>query len=135
MHPRFVALTALALCATLVGTAGADPPDGATPAPAAAQRITTQISNAVLEAIGSAGELVQRELLRVQGTAHGEVTYFRRFDLQVRTGSNAYRNVRLHQGTVIDPRGTSLAAGQTVTVTGVPQSDGTLDANQITVSQ
>jgi hypothetical protein len=131
MASRFVALIALALCASS-GAALADPPSSDA---APAQSITTEISNAVLQAVGSAGDLINRELLRVQNSAHGEVTYFKRFDLQIRTGPNAYRNVRLHQGTIIDPRGTSLAVGQTVTIGGVPQSDGTLDANQITVDR
>jgi hypothetical protein len=127
MVSRFVAVVALALCTS--GVALADPPS------APAQSITTEISNAILQAVGSAGDLVNRELLRVQNSAHGDVTYFKRFDLQVRTGPNAYRNVRLHQGTVIDPRGTTLAPGQTVTIYGAPQSDGTLNANQITVER
>ncbi len=127
MVSRFVAVIALALCTS--GVALADPPS------APAQSITTEISNAILQAVGSAGDLVNRELLRVQNSAHGEVTYFKRFDLQVRTGTNAYRNVRLHQGTVIDPRGSTLAPGQTVTIYGVPQSDGALNANQITVER
>jgi hypothetical protein len=127
MPSRFVAVVALVLCTS--GAALADPPS------APAQSITTEISNAILQAVGSAGDLVNRELLRVQNSAHGEVTYFKRFDLQVRTAPNAYRNVRLHQGTVIDPRGTTLVPGQSVTIYGVPQSDGTLDANQITVDR
>jgi len=127
MLPRFVAVVALVLCSC--GAALADPPSAPT------QSITTEISNAILQAVGSAGDLVNRELLRVQNSAHGEVTYFKRFDLQVRTGTNAYRNVRLHQGTVIDPRGTTLVPGHSVTIYGVPQSDGTLNANQITVDR
>jgi hypothetical protein len=127
MVSRFVAVVALVLCTS--GAALADPPS------APAQSITTEISNAILQAVGSAGDLVNRELLRVQNSAHGEVTYFKRFDLQVRTASNAYRNVRLHQGTIIDPRGTTLVPGQSVTIYGVPQNDGTLNANQITVDR
>jgi hypothetical protein len=127
MLSRFVAVVALVLCTS--GPALADPPS------APAQSITTEISNAILQAVGSAGDLVNRELLRVQNSAHGEVTYLKRFDLQVRTAPNAYRNVRLHQGTIIDPRGTTLVPGQSVTIYGVPQSDGTLNANQITVDR
>jgi hypothetical protein len=65
-------------------------------------------------------------------TAHGKVTYFRRFDLQLETAPNVYREVHLHQGTVIDPRGTSLAPGMTVDVSGSAQSDHSLNADTIT---
>jgi hypothetical protein len=68
-------------------------------------------------------------------TVHGEVTYFRRFEMQVRITSNGYRNVHLHQGTVINPRGASIANGMTVNVIGDVQPDGSVNANQITVVQ
>ena len=65
-------------------------------------------------------------------TASGRVKYFRRFELQVETAPNVYRDVHLHQGTVINPRGTTLAPGMTVTVSGSPQHDGSLNADTIT---
>lgn len=65
-------------------------------------------------------------------TAHGKITYFRRFDMQVETAPNIYRDVHLHQGTVINPRGTTLAPGMTVDVSGSAQSDHSLDADTIT---
>lgn len=65
-------------------------------------------------------------------TAHGKVTYFRRFDLQLETAPKVYRDVHLHQGTVINPRGTSLAPGMTVDVSGSAQSDHSLNADTIT---
>jgi hypothetical protein len=65
-------------------------------------------------------------------TAHGKVTYFRHFDLQLETAPNVYRDVHLHQGTVINPRGTTLAPGMTVDVSGSAQSDHSLDADTIT---
>ena len=68
---------------------------------------------------------------RVRGT----VTYFHRFDMQVRMQLNKYRNVRLHQGTVINPRGWTIAAGQTVDVSGRADPDGTLEADVITARQ
>ena len=67
--------------------------------------------------------------------ARGVVTYYHRFDLQVRTGSNSYRAIHLHQGTVINPRGISLTNGMNVDVSGQAQSDGSLNADQITVQQ
>jgi hypothetical protein len=64
--------------------------------------------------------------------AHGKVTYFRHYELQVETAPNVYRDVHLHQGTVINPRGATLAPGMTVDVTGSAQSDHSLNADTIT---
>jgi len=55
--------------------------------------------------------------------------------MQVQMQLDKYRNVRLHQGTVINPRGWTLAPGQTVDVVGHTDSDGTLEADVITVRQ
>lgn len=65
-------------------------------------------------------------------SAHGKVTYFRRFDLQVETAPNVYRQIHLHQGTMINPRGTTLAPGMVVDVSGTTQSDHSLNADAIT---
>jgi hypothetical protein len=65
-------------------------------------------------------------------SAHGKVTYYRHFDMQVETAPKVYRDVHLHQGTVINPRGTTLAPGMTVDVEGSAQSDHSLSADTIT---
>ncbi len=65
-------------------------------------------------------------------SAHGKVTYFRRFELQLQTAPNVYRDVHLHQGTVINPRGTTIVPGMTVDVSGSAQSDHSLNADTIT---
>lgn len=62
----------------------------------------------------------------------GVVTSFDRFDLRVRTG-NRDRHVRLHQGTIINPTGITLRRGMMVSITGVRDRNGTLDANRIDV--
>jgi hypothetical protein len=82
----------------------------------------------VIQAIGD-----QRR--RSANGSSGTVTYFRRFDLQVRTAPNQYRTIRLHQGTVINPRGASLAPGQAVDVAGQAEPDGSLDAATVTIRQ
>lgn len=64
-------------------------------------------------------------------TAHGRVTYFRRFDLQVETAPNVYRQIHLHQGTIINPRGTTLTPGMVVDVSGYAQPDRSLNADAI----
>ena len=63
----------------------------------------------------------------------GTVTYFKRFDLQVRMPLDRYEVVHLHQGTIINPRGMSLAEGQTVDVQGHANSDGSVNADAITI--
>lgn len=63
----------------------------------------------------------------------GSVTYFRRFDMQVRMQLGKYRDIHLHQGTVINPRGWTIRPGETVDVKGRGQPDGSLDADIITV--
>jgi type IV secretory pathway VirB2 component (pilin) len=63
----------------------------------------------------------------------GVVTYFKRFDLQVRLPLNRYRAIRLHQGTVINPRGATLASGDVIDVAGRANADGTLDADVVTL--
>jgi hypothetical protein len=99
--------------------------------PAGIPSIPPQVQNNPL--VQSVLNLVGNLLQTTNGnTAHGKVTYFRRFDLQLETAPNVYRNVHLHQGTVIDPRGTTLAPGMTVDVSGSAQSDRSLDADLIT---
>jgi opacity protein-like surface antigen len=65
--------------------------------------------------------------------SRGSVTYFKRFDLQLRMPLNTYRDVRLHQGTVINPRGATIEPGQVLDVIGHANSDGSLNADTITI--
>jgi hypothetical protein len=66
-------------------------------------------------------------------TAVGKVTYFKQFELQLETAPNVYRKIHLHQGTVINPRGTTLQPGMSLSVNGSPQNDGSLNADTITL--
>ena len=66
-------------------------------------------------------------------TAFGRVTYFKQFDLQLETAPTVYRKIRLHQGTVINPRGSTITPGLTLQVNGTPQPDGSLNADVITL--
>ena len=63
----------------------------------------------------------------------GTVTYFRRFDLQIRMPLNQYKVVHLHQGTIINPRGASIAGGSTVDISGRANADGSIEADAITI--
>lgn len=65
--------------------------------------------------------------------SRGTVTYFKRFDLQLRMPLNTYRDVHLHQGTVIDPRGATIEPGQVLDIVGRANRDGSLDADTITI--
>ncbi|HEY5339782.1 MAG TPA: hypothetical protein VIK27_02045 [Candidatus Aquilonibacter sp.] len=99
--------------------------------PVALPSIPPQIQNSpiVQSVLDAVGNLLQTTN---GNTAHGKVTYFRRFDLQVETAPNVYRQVHLHQGTVINPRGATLTPGMTVDVSGSAQSDHSLNADTIT---
>jgi hypothetical protein len=123
-------LAVLCLCANV---ALADP----TPAPGISLPNIPGVPSSVLNnpTVQSIINAVGGTLLQTTNgpTARGKVTYFKRFDLQLQTAPGVYRQVRLHQGTVINPRGADIRPGQTLDVAGDAQSDGTLDANTITV--
>jgi hypothetical protein len=106
------------------GAALADPPALPSIPP---QVLNNPIVQSVLNAVGNV-------LLQTTNgnTAHGKVTFFRRFDMQVETAPNVFRDVHLHQGTVINPRGASIVPGMTVDVSGSVQSDHSLNADTIT---
>ncbi|MDQ2866356.1 MAG: hypothetical protein M3R51_09035 [Candidatus Eremiobacteraeota bacterium] len=63
----------------------------------------------------------------------GSVTYFRRYDLQIRMPLNQYKTVHLHQGTIVNPRGATIAQGNTVDVVGRANADGSIEADAITI--
>jgi hypothetical protein len=71
-----------------------------------------KLPDQVKAAIDTAGALYRAEELRRKNVAIGEVTYFKRFELQVRTSPDHYRNVHLHQGTEIQPRGAVPGPGR-----------------------
>jgi hypothetical protein len=83
------------------------------------QSVINAVSNALLQTTNG-------------NTAHGKVTFFRRYDMQVETAPNVFRDVHLHQGTVINPRGANITPGMTVDVSGSVQSDRSLNADTIT---
>ena len=115
---------AAALWLSATGIAGADPMVIPSIPPAV---LNNPIVQSVLNALGNV--LLQTT---TGPTAHGKVTYFRRFDMQVETAPNVFRQVRLHQGTVINPRGTTIAPGMTVDVNGSVQDDKSIAADTIT---
>lgn len=126
MKIRSLVLAGALLLAT-AGTAVADQAPIPLPSSIPPQVLNNPIVQSLIDAVGNV--LLQTT---TGNTAHGKVTYFRRFDLQVETAHNVYRNVHLHQGTVINPRGTTLTPGMTVDVSGVVEPDKSLDADVIT---
>ncbi len=139
MNTRFVALGAAVLCIALGagGAATAGPAPSPTPTPV---NLPTLPPNQTLDPYAKMGldvltGVLRQSITNFQNSTSGQVSYFKRYDMQVQTGRNAYRSIRLHQGTVINPRGESITIGQQVDVSGVAQSDGTIDANVITIKQ
>ncbi len=138
MKTRFVASLAAILFLGSVAVVGAQSTPVPTPVPTTAPAPyptlpsnTTSIVRDVIDSVVNG--LVKPSYGWSPDRAHGAVTYYRRFDMQVRMQLNKYRDVHLHQGTVINPRGVSIQPGQTVDVVGHPRSDGSLDADTITV--
>jgi hypothetical protein len=110
------------------GLAAADPlqpPQGLPTIPPALQN-----NPYVQSLINSLGGLLQNTN---GGHAQGKIIYFKRFELQVETAPRVYREIHLHPGTVINPRGATLTRGAMVEVSGVPQSDGSLNADVVTL--
>ncbi|MGZ3503672.1 MAG: hypothetical protein ACXVAW_03830 [Vulcanimicrobiaceae bacterium] len=143
MKTRFVAAFAAVLFPLAAGTAAlaassqaSPPPPSATPAPApspipslpAQGTIVNDVINAVTGAVKSAYGWDDNHVL-------GKVTYFRRFDMEVEMQLGKFRDVRLHQGTIIYPRGATIQNGNTVDVRGHADSNGVLEADQITIKK
>ena len=137
MSSRFVAVVAAVLsfsCAVPAAVSADQPEAQPTPVVLPTLPPNVQVNPYVQAGLNLVTGILQRQQLRNDGNrADGQVTYFRRFDLQVRTGANAFRNVHLHPGTEIDPRGESIRPGDHVAVGGTVQSDGSLDADVITI--
>ena len=139
MIQRFVVLVAAALGLGTAALAAAAPTP--VPSPSATPvSVPTLSPNSHLDpyakaAIDMLGGVIRQQIQNSANSTSGEVSYFKRFDMQLQTGRNAYRVIHLHQGTVINPRGQSVTVGQRVDVSGTPQQDGSLDANVITIQQ
>ena len=133
MMTRFVAALAAVLFSVVeVGVAFGQQ----TPAPArtaAPNPVPSVPAGIEQDAINALGNIVKGAFGWNDNESIGTVTFYRGYELQLRMQLNRYREVHLHRGTVINPRGWTLAPGQTVDVRGRPQSDGSLDADMIVV--
>ncbi len=135
MRPSLILTSALVLGLGATTLAGAQTLP--TPAPIAVPTLPPNTPNAgiIQTIIGVGAQILQREATNNRNNAHGTVAYFKRFDMQIQCGNNCYKNVRLHQGTVINPRGATPSAGRYVDVNGHADPDGTIEADTITVQQ
>jgi hypothetical protein len=136
MHARFVALAALALCIGSGSLAAAQQAAPApNPTPISLPTLPPSATPLEKQAIDALTGLVRTQIHNINNTSNGPVTYFKRFEMQVQTSAGTFQNIHLHQGTVINPRGESIRVGQQVSVGGDRQSDGSLNANVITIQQ
>jgi hypothetical protein len=135
MRPRVIAAAASVLFAALVPLLARSQTPA--PSPSASPAGFPTLPPTTAGAIESILQRLAGDVVAPLGLdpnhVRGVVTYFRRFDLQIRMPLDTYRDIHLHQGTIIDPRGATIAPGQVVDVQGVSQSDGTLNANAITI--
>jgi hypothetical protein len=137
MRPSLIATSALVLALGATTLAGAQSAPAPTPAPIAVPTLPPNTPNAgiIRTVIGIGSQIIQRQAINSRNNARGTVSYFKRFDMQVQCGTNCYRTIRLHQGTVINPRGATPGVGTVVDVNGRTDPDGTLEADNITIQQ
>lgn len=137
MRPSVIATSVLVLGLGATSLAGAQATPPPTPVPIVLPTLPPNTPNGgmIQTGINILKGLYNNEQARERNNVHGTVTYFKRFDMQVQYGPNQYRNVRLHQGTIINPRGGTPRNGSTVDVNGYTDADGTLEANTITINQ
>jgi hypothetical protein len=137
MRPSLIATSALVLALGATSLAGAQSTPVPVPTPIAAPTLPPNTPNsAIIQTILGVGQqILQRQAVNARNNARGTVSYFKRFDMQVQCGTNCYRTVKLHQGTVINPRGATPGVGSVVDVNGRTDPDGTLQADNITVQQ
>ncbi len=137
MRPSLIATSALVLALGATTLAGAQSAPAPTPTPIPVPSLPPNTPNAgiIQTILGVGQQILQRQAINARDNARGTVSYFKRFDMQVQCGANCYRTVRLHQGTVINPRGATPAVGTFVDVNGRTDPDGTLEADNITVQQ
>jgi len=122
MSTRFVAAIAAVLF-----TVGAAP---ATPAPTPVPSIPPDIGQ---QAVNALSNIVRGVFGWSDTESIGTVTFYRGYEMQLKMQLDRYREVHLHRGTVINPRGYTIKDGDTVDVRGRPNADGSLSADMIVV--
>ena len=130
MKSRFFA-TAAAVLFLLAGPLASAQTAPATPV--ALPTVPPTVNPIVQSVIDALAQRVKADYGWEPNRARGVVTYFRRYDMQIRFANGTYRNVHLHQGTVINPRGASIEVGNRVDIQGQMNGDGSLNANVVTL--
>lgn len=135
MTTRFVAAFAAVLFAAAGSALGAtQPTPPPTPPPAASPHPAPSIPSGLeQDAINALGNIVKGAFGWNDNESIGTVTYYRGYEMQLKMQLNRYREIHLHKGTVINPRGWTIQAGQTLDVRGRANSDGSLNADMIVV--
>lgn len=137
MSSRFIAGIAavlLTLCSAGAALAQQRPAVAATAAPTPPPASMPSIpSNLGQDAVNALSSILRSAFGWSNTQAYGTVTYYRGYDLQVRMQLDRYREIHLHHGTVINPRGYTIKPGDTIDVRGRPNSDGSLNADMIVV--
>jgi hypothetical protein len=137
MRPSLIVTSALVLALGATTLAGAQSTPVPVPTPIPVPTVPPNSPNAgiIQTIIGVGAQIIQRQAINSRNNARGTVSYFKRFDMQVQCGTNCYRTIKLHQGTVINPRGATPGVGAVVDVNGRTDPDGTLEADNITIQQ
>lgn len=133
MNTRFVAVIAAVLLAVSGGSIGLAQQAvtaTATPAPTPVPSIPPNIGS---DAVNALSNIVRGVFGWSDTESIGTVTYYRGYEMQLRMQLDRYREIHLHKGTVINPRGYTIKSGDTVDVRGRPNADGSLNADSIVV--
>jgi len=131
MKSRFFCAAAAVLFA--LASARAIAQTAPAPTPVALPTISPGVNPILQSVINAVAGRVKADYGWDPNRARGVVTFFRHFDMQMRFANGTYRDVHLHQGTVINPRGTTIDIGSRVDVQGQMNTDGSLNANVITL--
>jgi hypothetical protein len=130
MNTRFVAVIAAVLFGFSVPAVAATVTQAPTPAPTAVPSVPPNIGQQAIDALSN---IVRGAFGWSDTESIGTVTFYRGYEMQMRMQLSRYREVHLHRGTVINPRGYTIKPGDTVDVKGRPNSDGSLTADMIVV--
>lgn len=130
MSMRVVAAAAAVLLLAVTPTPSPSP---AAAAPNAMPTVPPGLGGVLQRVIQKAAGDITAPLDVDPNHVRGRVTFFRRFDLQIEMPLQSYKQIRLHQGTIINPRGATITVGQTVDVRGTTNSDGSFNADEITI--
>jgi hypothetical protein len=130
MKTRFVAVIAAVLFAVSGSSFALAQTANPTPAPTPVPSIPPNIGQ---DAVNALSNIVRGVFGWSDNESIGTVTFYRGYEMQLRMQLDRYREIHLHRGTVINPRGFNIKNGDVVDVRGTPNRDGSLNADMIVV--